>query len=132
MKKNLWLLLFCGGGSMYMILELLWRQHTHWTMFFLGGLCFLFIAYMNEKLKKKIPLIIRCIIGAVLITAIEFFAGCILNLWAHLQIWDYSNLRFQLWGQISLYYSSLWFLLTVPVIGICNGIFFLFNGHEKS
>ena len=132
MKKILWLLLFCGGGSMYILLELLWRQHTHWTMFPLGGICFLFIAYMNEKLKIKIPLIIRCIIGAVLITVIEFIAGCILNLWAHLQIWDYSNLRFQLWGQISLYYSSLWLLLTVPVIGICNGIFYFINGREKN
>lgn len=132
MKKLLWLWLFMGGGSIYVIIELIWRQRTHWTMFILGGLCFLTIACLNQYLKTKIPLPIRCVIGAVFITLIEFIAGCILNLWAKMNIWDYSTLRFQLLGQISLRYSALWFLLTVPSIGICNGIFRLIDVRENN
>ena len=37
---NKYLLLFGIGGIIYIILELLWRGWSHWTMFILGGACF--------------------------------------------------------------------------------------------
>ena len=35
-----YLFLFAFGGVVYNVIELLYRGHTHWTMFILGGLCF--------------------------------------------------------------------------------------------
>lgn len=42
--------------------------------------------------------------------------GVILNILLGLSIWDYSNLRFNVLGQISLGYSALWFFLSLPAI----------------
>ena len=42
--------LFETGGLLYLLLELLWRGWTHWTMFFLGGACFICLGLINEVL----------------------------------------------------------------------------------
>ncbi|MGN1011866.1 MAG: hypothetical protein ACI4QO_07265, partial [Clostridia bacterium] len=61
MKKILTpMLMFLSGGGLYLLLELLWRRHTHWSMFFAGGTCFLLIDWANKKLKKETPLWVRC------------------------------------------------------------------------
>ena len=43
------LFLAAAGGLLYIILELVWRGHSHWTMFALGGLCFALIGYFYGK-----------------------------------------------------------------------------------
>ncbi len=48
-----------------------------------------------------------------MITAAEFAAGCILNLGLGLAVWDYSDMPFQLLGQICLPYSILWAVLAM-------------------
>lgn len=117
MKKFLTpLMMFCSGGGLYLLLELLWRKHTHWSMFFAGGTCFLLIDWLNKKCEKETPLWVRCTLGAAVITGVEFIAGCIVNLWAHWDVWDYSRFKSNFMGQICLVYTTLWFFLTVPVI----------------
>lgn len=34
------LVLFGIGGLIYVMIEVIWRGYSHWTMFLLGGLCF--------------------------------------------------------------------------------------------
>ena len=71
MKKFLTpMLMFLSGGGLYLLLELLWRRHTHWSMFFAGGTCFLLIDWINKSLKKETPLWVRCTIGAAVITGV--------------------------------------------------------------
>ena len=41
--------------------------------------------------------LIRCM---VFVTSMEFITGIIVNKWLHLQVWDYSRLPLQLFGQI--------------------------------
>lgn len=36
------------GGLLYIIIELIWRGYSHWTMFVLGGLCFVCLGRINE------------------------------------------------------------------------------------
>ncbi|MBR5329317.1 MAG: hypothetical protein IKV45_03840 [Firmicutes bacterium] len=110
------MLMFCSGGLLYILLEILWRDHTHWSMFFAGGTCFTLIDKVNSMLKKTTPLWVRCTIGAAIITGVEFIAGCIVNLWAHWNVWDYSRFKTNFMGQICLIYTILWFFLTVPVL----------------
>ena len=52
---------------------------------------------------------------AAIITAIEFAAGCIVNLWLQMDVWDYSFLPLNLFGQVCLLYTFLWALLCIPV-----------------
>ena len=111
--------LLAAGSSLYYLLEILVRGWSHWTMAVCGGLCLLFIYYMNSSLAGA-PLLLRAVLAAVIITAVELAAGCLLNLGLGLSIWDYSSHRFHLWGQISLYASARWVLLSIPVCAGCG------------
>lgn len=111
------LILLLVGGIAYILIELLFRGHTHWTMFLVGGLCFLLLGAINEVIPWEMPLWMQSIIGAVIITLIEFVSGCIINLWLGWNVWDYSNLPFNVFGQICLPFSFIWiFIATVGII----------------
>lgn len=104
------------GGLMYLTVELAWRGSTHWTMFFLGGVCFLALGLINEVLPWDIPLWQQMLMGAVLITALEFLTGCVVNLVLGWEVWDYSGEPWNILGQICLRYFLLW--LPVSLAGI--------------
>lgn len=113
--------LLSAGGSLYYLLEVLLRGFSHWTMAVCGGLCLLTIYYVNNRLLQ-VPLLLRAVLAAVIITAVELVAGCILNLWLGMAIWDYSGYSAHLWGQISLYASVRWILLCIPVCAGCGWV----------
>ena len=107
-------ILFLIGGGIYYLLEVLWRGYSHWTMFILGGLCFVIMGLLNEyKFSWNDSLIKQSIISACIITVFEFFTGCIVNLWLGWEVWDYSELPCNLFGQICLYYFMLWIPLSM-------------------
>lgn len=110
-------ILFMIGGRLYTWIELLWRGWTHWTMFILGGVCFVIMGLLNEyKFVWQQSLIAQSFISAAVITVFEFITGCIVNLWLGWQVWDYSGLPFNLLGQICLYYFLLWIPLSIAGI----------------
>jgi len=113
--ENLFLLLF--GGVLYCALELAWRGHSHPSMAILGALCFCMIYRINERFPH-LPVVLRAFVGAVVITATELLAGCLLNLGLGLAVWDYSAMPYQFLGQICLPYAILWFLLCIPLTGV--------------
>jgi len=121
--KRLWELpLLCLiGGVGYCALEVLFRGHTHPAMALCGALCFFLIYRLNEECKERNP-ITRALLSASLITGVELVAGCILNLWLGLDVWDYSTLPYHLWGQISLPFFIAWFLLSIPACWLCGVI----------
>ena len=88
-----------------MLLELLWRGRSHISMFFAGGLCFLLLGKLN-RVKPRLPLLLRCIVGAGIITFVELAAGLIAN--RDYQVWDYRRLPLNFHGQVCLVYSLLW------------------------
>ena len=104
---------FFAGGIVYSLLEILWRGFTHWTMTVAGGVCFLLLYGINRIMAKR-PLLLRCLAGAGVITAVEFAAGVVVNLVFRLDVWDYSDLPFNLLGQICPFFSMLWFLICIP------------------
>lgn len=111
MKQLRPLILFGIGGLLYVLIELTVRGRTHWSMFTVGGLAFFLIGFINEK-YKKMPLAKQMLIGALVITALEFTCGCIVNLWLGWGVWDYSNMPFNLLGQICLPFTAIWFFLS--------------------
>lgn len=126
-----YLFLFCIGGLLYMSIEILYRGYTHWTMGILGGISFVSIGLINEILSWDTPLAIQALIGSIMITLYEFITGVILNIWLGLGIWDYSNLPFNILGQICLPFSIIWYFLSI--VGICLDDFlrWKFFGEEK-
>lgn len=104
--------IFIIGAFAYMAIEILWRGRTHWTMGILGGTVLILVGLINE-FDKDIPLLVQAPIASIIITLLEYYAGYILNIQLGLQIWDYSDLPFNVDGQVCLLYSLLWMILGV-------------------
>lgn len=108
--------LFDAGGLLYVLMELVWRGWSHWTMFGLGGICFIYLGLINEVLSWDTPLWMQLLFGVEGITFFEFLTGCIVNLGLGWNVWDYSNMPGNVLGQICPQYSLLW--VPVSLIGI--------------
>ena len=125
------LILICIGGLLYILIEILFRGHSHWTMFCVGGLCFWLIGLLNEILPWEMPLWKQGIVGAVIVTTVEFISGCIINLWLGWNVWNYSDMPFNLLGQICLPFSIAWVGLALVAIILDDYLrYWLFN-EEK-
>ena len=116
------------GGIIYVLIELIYRQYSHISMYFLGGVCFLLIGLLNENLSWNIPLWQQSMLGSVIITIAEFIAGCILNLLLGLNIWSYAELPFNILGQVCLPFSVVWIFLSLVAIVVDDYLrYWLFN-----
>ena len=124
-------ILTCFGGSIYVMMEILWRGYSHWSMFLLGGICFIALGLINEIIPWNMPLYQQMAIGSLVITGIEFISGCILNLWLKMNVWDYSNLPFNIKGQICLPFTILWFFLSLVAIVLDDYLRWKLFGEEK-
>lgn len=120
--------LFSIGGLIYMLLEIVFSGSTHWTMGILGGICFILIGLIDTY--YPLPLYKQMLISAILITALEFAAGVLLNLIFNLAIWDYSRLPLNILGQVCLPFTFLWFLLSLPAILLDDWIRATFFGES--
>ena len=105
-------LLMITGGIVYCLIELLWRGYSHWTMFILGGICFISLGLINEVCCHEAPLLMQMLIGCTIITSLEFITGCIVNIHLGWNVWDYSSFRFNIHGQIALHSSVAWYFLS--------------------
>ena len=112
---------FSIGSFAYTMLEILWRGYTHWSMTLTGGAC-LALLYMWNSLLPTAPLMLKCAIGALTITAVEFIVGCVFNRILNLGVWDYSDVKYNILGQVCLPFTFLWFLLAIPGFYICDFI----------
>lgn len=66
--------LFAIGGTIYYMIELIWRGYSSLPMVLVGGLCFLFCGSINEFLRWDMLIWKQMFICAVGITAIEFLS----------------------------------------------------------
>ena len=108
--------LYIIGGLIYLLIEILFRGHTHWTMFIIGGLCFTLIGLLNEYANFRLSLIYQGILGSIIITALEFISGIIINIILKWNVWDYSNQPLNLLGQICLPFSLAWIFLAIIAV----------------
>ena len=112
---------FIMGFAVYPTLEIIWRGYTHYSMAFAGGICMVGIYFISSRLTG-INLIVRCIIGAYFISAVEFIFGAVFNIWLGMNVWDYSGDAFNILGQVCLKNSLIWFLLCFPASALCASL----------
>lgn len=103
---------FFFGGSIYATIEILFRNHTHWTMILAGGICFMSLYLIVTRTHW--PIVLKCLAGAFMITFVEFIVGYIVNIQLHWNIWDYSNSLFNIMGQVCPLFMIYWFILCFP------------------
>lgn len=104
------------GGILYFNTEILYRGHSHYSMFLCGGIVFYCISLFNRIYDTKVCLLIRMIVSSIIITSIELLFGILFNLYLNQHVWDYSNQFLNYKGQICLGYSILWFFLSLPIL----------------
>ena len=116
--------LFTVGGGIYVSLELLWRGRSHWTMFMLGGGCFLAIGELGKR-QTHVPRALRAVIGSGVCTLGELLTGLTFN--RDFSVWDYRELPGNFRGQICLPFSVLW----IPLSAAAEEIYRRLEGNRS-
>lgn len=129
MRKLKPFILIAAGGSVYLLIELLWRGRSAWQMFIVGGIAFYLVGLINEIMHWETPLLKQALIAAIIITTVELLAGLIIN--RDFAIWDYRGQPLNLYGQICMGYSLLWYLLSFPAILLDDFLRYKLCGEEK-
>ena len=111
------LIIFLTGYCMYIATEITARGVSYILMGIVGGLAFLLISSLNNKLSWDIPLLVQMTIGGLAITAFEFLAGLLDKYLLLKGMWDYSNLPGNILGIVCPQFTLLWVLLSfIPIV----------------
>ena len=151
-KVSEYLFLWALGGTIYYEFEMIFRGFSHWSMFVLGGICFLFFTIQGKMVHWQDALwrqLLRCIVFVtsmefitgiivnkmvrcvIFVAAGEFFTGIIVNKWLRLNVWDYSDQPMQLFGQICVPFLIIFSGLCVIGIFLSSFLLHILYGEEK-
>lgn len=119
------------GGCIYYNFELVFRGFSHWSMFILGGICFLFIYIQGKIMNWTDSLFIQVFRCILFVTSMEFITGIIVNKWLLWNVWDYNRLPFHLFGQICLPFTIIFSGLCLFGIFLSGYIGYWLYGEEK-
>ena len=109
-------MLFALGGCTYLALELGFRGRTDGSMFVAGGLCFLLVGQLN-LVQPRLPEIPRALVGALVITMVEFAIGLAVN--RDYRVWDYRGIPGNCLGQICPRFTLIW----IPVAWVAGRLY---------
>lgn len=79
-------------------------------------------SFVAERFQGR-SLVLKALLCAVAVTAVELVFGIVFNLVLKLHVWDYSSVPFNFLGQICPRYTLLWCILAfgfVPVAEVLN------------
>ena len=113
-------------SNIYMLIELLYRGYTHYSMGILAFCIGLLIGSLNKIFPWKIPLVVQAFYGACIATTGEYLFGILFN--RDYSIWSYLDQPFNFQGQICLLFFFIWFGLSFVVIILDDYLkYWLFN-----
>lgn len=131
------MLLWSWGGTVYFLLEVAFKTITghperiSWTMLVVAILLTVPVERCGAQLPWSCPLWLQALCCAALVTAVELVAGCVINLWLDLDVWDYSTMPGNLWGQICPQYSAIWWVLCLVFIPAFDWLRYAVEGIER-
>ncbi len=130
-------LLACFVGSTYFLIEVVWKtvqghpEGISWTMLVLALLLGLVLERMGAELPWNCPIWAQAILSGLAVTAAEFLAGCIVNLWLGWNVWDYSHMPGNILGQVCPQFAGLWCFAAGPVIVGLDWLRYAVRGGER-
>lgn len=136
-QRVLSMLLWSWGGTVYFLLEVAFKtlrgepEQISWTMLVVAMLLTVAVERCGYQLPWKVPLWLQALSCALLVTAVELAAGVILNIWLGLDIWDYSHLPFNLWGQICPQFTAVWWFLCLVFIPAFDWLRWAVEGGQR-
>lgn len=109
------LAIFMISGLIYVMLEILWRGYSHWTMFVCAGVCGIVMMGINDGLLKfDTDFRIQVVVSAFLCTTAELIFGLIFN--SDFTIWDYRDMIGTIHclnDQINIFFILIWGIISV-------------------
>ena len=135
-RRVLSMLLWTWGGTVYFLLEVIWKlargepERISWTMLVLAILLTIPVERCGAELPWTCPLWLQGAACAALVTAAELGAGLVLNMILGLSVWDYSHLPGNLWGQICPQFAAAWFVLCLVFIVVFDWMRYAVEGGE--
>ena len=136
-KPVLSMLLWTWGGTVYYLLEVAYKSLTghperiSWTMLVVAVILCIPVERCGAELPWEYPLWLQALCCAILVTAVEFVSGLVLNVWLGLDIWDYSDLPFNFMGQICLQFFFVWWGLCFVFIPVFDCLRWAVEGGER-
>lgn len=112
-------LAFVAGSALYPCIEWIYRGRSHISMALLGGVALVALVWINDRLRPGLFLQ-KALLGAVVITQLEWIFGVIVNLHLGLTVWDYSDRALNVMGQICPLFSFYWFLISLAVMVVLD------------
>ena len=130
-RKTKLFVLFMTGGLIYLLIELLWRGRTHWSMGIVGGICFLICGGLNEWFEWDTKFWKQVLIGDLSIVIMEFCSGVLLNIILKWNVWDYSHIPLNIMGQICVPFMFLWLPIAAFAIILDDYLRYWLYGEAK-
>lgn len=118
LKVKEYFMCFAIGAVTYGLIEVVVRGYTHWTMALTGGAVMMLINLINQT--RGLSIFTRCLLGATVITSLEFSVGMIVNVALRWNVWDYSEKPLNLFGQICPQFCLAWFFISIPAFWISD------------
>lgn len=115
-----YIIIFGLGAFIYGAIEVIVRGYTHWTMALTGGAVMALFMLINRN--RDVNILLRCLLGALVITSLEFAVGAVVNLGLGWDVWDYSEKPFNIMGQICPLFTLGWFALSLPGFMLCTAV----------
>ncbi|MBN2377498.1 MAG: hypothetical protein JXD22_13940 [Sedimentisphaerales bacterium] len=81
-----------------------------WMILDYGLLGLVLMPIARPLIKRKIPLPFRAVVYMLGIYLVEFVSGWLFDI-CSIEIWDYSNYSWNLYGYITLWYLPLWYAI---------------------
>ena len=107
-----YIILFLVYGIIYEFIEVVYKggfQYLNLSMFLTGGACGCIIGALNECVfTREMSIVKQVLIGGSIVTVFEFFVGCYVNLYLHMNVWDYTGIPGNILGQICLPFFFAW------------------------
>lgn len=120
MKFKTNVICFGIGAVAYGLIEVVARGYTHWTMALTGGTVMVLLNLINRT--GELNILVKCLLGTIVITSLEFSVGMITNIALGWNVWDYSDKPLNVLGQICPQFSLVWFFLSIPAYMLCSFI----------
>lgn len=120
--------MFIFGFMAYITIECLFRGYSFPAMGLCGGIVFVLLDKINDKISWDIDILVQGMMGSVLITFLEFIIGE-MSLRGLIQpMWNYTNLPLNHKGIICLPFSLIWIVLSVVAIVVADWLnYYIFN-----
>lgn len=125
-----YLFFFLLGGSIYYMMEIIFRGYSYVSMFIVGGIAYILIGIINEYFSWDMYIETQTLIGVSTVLVLEFISGCILNLWLKLNVWDYSNQFGNILGQVCLLFAIIWIPVVLYAILLDDCVRYIFFKEE--